>query len=419
MFRNRNMTKIITLLTLILLPLNAYARADAPEARVFRGDDGDNDFPEFPLPSPGPEETWAGANLPWYGILRDVKANLAPDRNYLVWIHVPARHPLDLRTSDRFRKWIIATPPAEMSISHNMVAWRCRNGQGEMKEGATGMTGELAGQSGKMIERGFGLSAFLSVFTDGYLNPSIEVDQYVRNNLDERGVVFAAFEVTPEQCAGATGFLHDFVFHPRQPYTRFGLLPEPGKMQGGGCVTLASELMKRAGILDSVIPHFYRHLKARRALMGGNLPRVPVQTEPPAMPWLGTKKRKISLQRLMLTNWTTGLGPFVDFSQMDPEKMLYALRQFGAVYLEQVPPEQYSQEKAALGRFPLSPRQTVGRNVSLGKPHFVVTPINDQFEGMSEIKAASQAWIRGKLNAGFGLRRGEAMGMSIFILEKR
>ncbi|NJL24518.1 MAG: hypothetical protein HC902_04675 [Calothrix sp. SM1_5_4] len=118
-----------------------------------------------------PSEIQKSIYTPWSAPLSDLERLIAPKRDYVFWIHVPARHHLDLRSSDHFRQWTLATPTNEMSISHNMIAFRCRDRQGRLRQGATGMSGGSShDQEKKMILGGYGLSLFLTTFTDGYLN---------------------------------------------------------------------------------------------------------------------------------------------------------------------------------------------------------------------------------------------------------
>lgn len=399
----------------ILLTGEAFGRADGETARVFGGGGAEDDGPEYPVPTPGAQETLYGIYRPWTGVLLDLKSHIRSDRNYVFWVMVPPQHPLDLRNADGFRKWMIATPPAEMSISHNMVAWRCRAADGRMVEGATGMTGEGSDQASKLIHRGFGLSSFLAVFTDGYLNPSWEVDQYVKKHLEKRGAVFSGFEVSEENCANMDAFVHEFVLHPAEPFKRFGLLPSPDRMEGGGCVTFASELLKRAGVLETVIPSFYREIRAREDLMGGNLERLPVQVELPEMPWLGGRARSISLRKLMTSAWERRGAKMQTLRLMDPEKMIYALKTFADEYLSRLPADERAREELAFRSSPLGERRTVGKRI-LRKP--TSTLINEQFEGMKETRDLSRAWLQAKIGEGFRLRRTQVVGMPVFVLER-
>ncbi|MGZ3652352.1 MAG: hypothetical protein ACXWSC_14290, partial [Bdellovibrionota bacterium] len=85
-------------------------------ARMDQGPAG----PTTPL---SPPQILSGIYQPWTGPLAEMGKALKPDRNYLVWVHVPAQHPMDLRSSETFRRWVIATPLLEFTISHNMVAF--------------------------------------------------------------------------------------------------------------------------------------------------------------------------------------------------------------------------------------------------------------------------------------------------------
>jgi hypothetical protein len=405
-----------------LVPL--FFSAEISWARPIIRDDGNratlgggSDDPNLPpLPLPDATATLFGIYQPWTGVLKNLKTSLDQDKSYVIWINVPSQHPLDLRTSDSFRKWIIATPETEMSISHNMIAWRCRNDNGQMYEAATGMTGESSNQSARMINAGFGLTTFKTIFTDGQLNPVWEVDMYIKSNLKKRGVVFLGFEVDDRDCRNMNNFVLDFVKHPTEPFYRFGTTPDPAKMEGGGCVTFASELLNRAGILQSVIPSFFRHIRFRQDLMGGNIENAPSEIEPPPLPWLNGRSRKLSKLHLFLSRWEVKGRTMQSMQQMDPEKMLYVMKQFAHTYLQQLSPEEKQKEQAAFSATPLGPRVTVGKSLLSPKRY---TLINDQFDGMSEVKDLSRKWIRKKQREGFQLRREwTEIGMPAFIFER-
>lgn len=372
-----------------------------------------------------PESILAGIYQPWTGPLKELEKTLDKEKNYVVWINVPAQHPMDLRTSDQFRRWVVATPYAEMTISHNMVAFRCRDREGKWKVGATGMTGASDKQEIKMLLGGWGLSVFFSTFTDGHLNPVKEVDEYITKNVAKRGTVFAGFEVSGEQCENMQGFLEDFVRHPSKPHTKFGLLPNPENMEGGGCVTFASVLMKKAGILESVTPSFFRHVSAGRYLFGGNLKAVP-NVDPSPTPWLGTKKRSISMNLLLNAFWDSAPSSFpgyVSLSVMDPEKMLYSLKQFGAVYVENLPANRQPAEKAYLERSPLGLRTVLSGNrlpENNNRIEFRRYPITDTYDSeMAAMGEESRAWFRAKVQEGYSLRRAEAVGMPVLLMERK
>lgn len=373
---------------------------------------------------PSPAQILGGIYQPWTGPLRELEKTLRHDRNYIVWIHVPAQHPMDMRSSEMFRRWALAIPATELSISHNMVAFRCRGPNGEMLTGATGMTGASKLQEVKALLAGYGLSVFFSTYTDGHLNPQREVDEYITKNLRKRGAIFGGFEVTEEQCGAMRAYLSDFVHHPRRPFERFDNVSNPEKFEGGGCVTFAAALMNKAGVLDTVVPTFYRRLRAARYLLGGNLSPV-ADVQAPATNWLGGRRRSISFNLLWNNPWhqaPTDFPGYVELRQIDPEKMVYTLKQFGQVYLEGLSGELRAREGRRIASSPLGKRVVVSAN-NLRNPggalDFTRYTIDDSFD--SEMVVTGQVarrWFREKVAAGHRIRLEQAVGMPVLLLEK-
>jgi hypothetical protein len=371
-----------------------------------------------------PEQILAGIYQPWTGSLAQMGRNLQPDRNYVVWVHVPAQHPMDLRSAEMFRRWALATPLTELSISHNMIAFRCRKPDGSFATGATGMTGSSNLQDAKYLLAGAGVSMFFAVYADGHLNPESEVDGYVAKNLEKRGAIFGAFEVTDGQCEAMQGFLSDFVRHPSRPFERFSNVGDPEKFEGGGCVTFAAALMRKAGILDTVIPRFFRDFYVARYLMGGNL-RPQAEVEPPRTPWLKGRRRAVSLNLFWTNPWNSAPADFPGYEhlrQIDPEKMVYTLKQFAGAYLAG---ERDSSRRVTAARrlagSPLGERVVVDANNLIDPPNLQYERyvIDDSFdEEMAEMGQVARAWFEEKVHAGFNVRLGSAMAMPVLILER-
>jgi hypothetical protein len=388
----------------LLLGALAFGLVPAAHARM------DQD----PAPAPAkltPDRILAGIYRPWTGPLAEMGKKLKAGRDYVVWVHVPAQHPMDLRSSDRFRQWALATPVTELTISHNMIAFRCGN-----SEGATGMTGSSNLQDAKYLLAGAGLSMFFAVYTDGHLNPESEVDAYVTKNLAKRGAVFGAFEVSAAQCDSLRVFLDDFVRHPNRPFERFSNVGDPEKFEGGGCVTFASALLKKAGLLETVIPKFFRDFYAARYLLGGNLgPHADV--EPPPTPWLHGKRRSISLNLFWENPWDYAPEDFPGYAhlrQMDPEKMLYALKQIGLAAT--------SARRLAgtpLGTRVVTTANLVPTNSGSWAMEYEQTPIDDRFDGeMAAVGRAARDWVRAREREGYRVRAASAVGMPVLLVEK-
>src|SRR5690606_9487550 len=116
-----------------------------------------------------PQRIMSGIFQPWSGPLGELGRMLPSRGSFVVWINVPAQHPMDLRSAENFRRWVLPAPLSELSISHSMVAWRCEGKDGRWITGATGLTGGTNKQEKRMFLDGFGLSVFFSTFTDAYL----------------------------------------------------------------------------------------------------------------------------------------------------------------------------------------------------------------------------------------------------------
>lgn len=402
-------------LTLALPQPSALATQPLPDTgnRVLGGGEEET-YPERPRPDPA--TTIQGIYQPWSGTLKNLKKSLRADRSYVIWLNVPAQHPLDLRTGDNFRKWILATPETEMSISHQMIAWRCRADNGQMYEAATGITGEESKQSVRMINAGFGISTFLTTFTDGRLQPAAEVEQYVAQNHAKRGAVYTGFEVDDRDCRNMSNFVLDFAHHRNSPMYNYGSLVRPGKFEGGGCVTFASELMNKAGLLRSVIPSFFRQIQFREDLMGGNIDHAVNAITPPATPWLKGRTHTVSKLKLVSSAWKYPGFKMQTMAQMDPELMLYVTKQFADHYVAGLSADARKKELAAYAATPLAPRTTTGKELFTPRER---TPINDDYAGMAKIRDLTVSYIRAKKKEGFQVKRvWTNIGMPAFILEK-
>jgi len=372
-----------------------------------------------------PQQILSGIYQPWSGPLAEVQRKLKADRNYILWIHVPAQHPMDLRSSDMFRRWALATPVTQLTISHNMVAFRCRNRNGQMVTGATGMTGASKLQEVKALLAGYGLSVFFATYTDGHLNPMSEVGEYVGKNIKKRGAIFGGFEVSQEQCEAMQDFLVDFVNHPKRPFERFNNLGDPEKFEGGGCVTLAAVMLKKAGVLQSVIPSLYRNMEAARYMLGGNLKPI-ADVEPFPTPWLKGKRRSISLNMFWSTPWNLELESMpgeVSLRQIDPEKMVYTLKQFAGVYLEGASARERDAASRKLAVGPLGQRVVVSANNLVdpsGPLEWSRYPINDAFDSeMASVGRAARSWFRSQVHSGHRIRLEEALGQPVLLLERK
>jgi hypothetical protein len=271
---------------------------------------------------------WDLIDRPWQGPLTQIRSHLPKGRSFLSWHMIPAAYPLDLRTAENFRRFVIATPLDTLTISHNMVGWRCVSPQGKVVEGATGSTGEADYQSKDLFQGGYGLTTFFAIFTDGTLNTSRDVSALLEENDSTLGFLGLTQEVSFEQCLQARSFVRSFALHPREPYRNFGLTPRPENYEGAGCVTFAMAVLAKAGVLKEVLPLFRRQIRATSFLMGGNLENLPHSTKVPTLAWLEGRPKHVSFGRLWTETWdpwpTETNAPLL--SVLDPELMSFSLR---------------------------------------------------------------------------------------------
>jgi hypothetical protein len=204
------------------------------------------------------------------GLPQQIERNLGlkADRNYIVLLKKSPEYVFDFRSADRLRRSMMTMNTGSMDLGHAMVAWQCRNGQGGMDRGATGQTGESQGQGLKMIRSGWGLSTFMSSFSDGYLNTSKEVEKIIDEANGLNRLRFLAFEVSQTECTKMLNFLKTYIRHPNHPQQHFGLNLRPDKFEGGGCGSFAVTLLEQAGAFKSLTPNIWRILDVPTHLLG-------------------------------------------------------------------------------------------------------------------------------------------------------
>lgn len=268
-------------------------------------------------------DQWSGINGGWQGIYREVGNQLDRNRNYIIWSIIAPKDPLDLRKPDFFREFL-AHSSGGLSISHNYIGWSCQV-RGRRYEGATGMSGESSEQSKALVKAGWGLTTFLAIYNDGWLATSTEAadDWAIRRQREE--IYNVVVEVSEQECDNMLSFMHTFVTSPRKPWTKFGLTPSVEKLQGGGCITFVTTLLKKAGILKSMINSSSRTLYANPYGFGGNDLPKPAGTWLPRLAWREGKPKKVGINQFFSSNWNGGLKA-VSLTLLDPEVMIWGIK---------------------------------------------------------------------------------------------
>ena len=279
------------------------------------------------------EEYFAAINGGWDKNLSTLRPSLDPSRSYLVIHSQEPKDVFDLRSPNIFKKGLLSKGIRKMAqstfgIGHVFLSWRCQLEGGQMAEGTVGQTGELSNQFKKMLDNGWGLTTFVTKFTDGHLQTPALLDFEFEG---EEPLHTLAVEVDPAICRNAMVFVKKYLEHPSRPMENFGLQMDPVKFEGGGCGSFGISVLDQSRIFGStpLVPNFWRHMTARTSLFGQGDLELPddsvpakLRTENPG------RTKKISPFRLfLLSNWDASRrdgGQKVKI--MDPELLLLFLK---------------------------------------------------------------------------------------------
>lgn len=252
------------------------------------------------------------------------RLDLPRERDYVIVSYLPTRHPFDLSSATAARRSLLTgllDPSSEQAsgskIGHTIVAWQCGRFQG-----MTSMTGESNYESARMILDGFGLIPAFSTFTDGHLYPEGDHKFVHMKALREGRAVVTAAQVARAECENLRVALRRFVTHPNAPVKNFGLLEDPRRFEGGGCISFAFYLANAAGVMREAWPALHRDLPVYAGMLGamGTVPDGVIPYRPPGGR-VGTVP--MALPTLLFSPWDR--GPVVDrLSVADGELVLAA-----------------------------------------------------------------------------------------------
>lgn len=234
------------------------------------------------------------------------RLGLAQDRHYVVLAQVPTADPIDLSGPEAARRSLgraVIDPfgrlRSQAKIGHLMIGWHCAG-----VSGVASKSGDTAGTGVRMALSGWGLTPFLSSFSDGFLVGADEIPAgYATQLRTGRGSVLA-FEVSAEDCADLRHALVDYIRHPDQPAGNYGMLLDTPGFQGDGCLTFAIWLAGRAGLSREVRDALTRSIEVPAAVIGWRA-EAPEGVRPYRPPgWSpDDPERRVSLARLRFGDW--------------------------------------------------------------------------------------------------------------------
>lgn len=246
------------------------------------------------------------------------RLELPRDRDFVVVAFLPTRQPLDLSDPEKARKSLLKaalSPGMDTKIGHTIVSWQC----GKYR-GMTSMTGANGPEAFQLLREGWGLVAALSVYTDGKLYPAGEHRIANLEAIEAGRAIVTAVEVSRADCQGLRQALTDFVTHPKAPVKNFGLMLDPERFEGGGCISFGFFLANAAGVMREITPHIWREVPLHASMLGRGGPELPtiVHYRPPA----GCCERPLPLDALLFKDW--GQGPEVDRVRVEDGELVIA-----------------------------------------------------------------------------------------------
>ncbi|GEM_PF-3689619 len=270
--------------------------------------------------APEPLAPYEGADWPRYLYALE----LPRERDYVIVSYLPPAVAVDLRSPEAMRRTLtdgltdpLGVVAAKTKLGHSIVAWQCGAAQG-----VTSFTGEDDGQALKMILSGWGVVPVLSTFEDGHLYTEAGFNpRHDRAMRSGKGVV-TAVEVSRARCEGLRDALRRFLTHPDVPARNFGLLLDPARFEGAGCLSFAWFISGAAGVIGDMAPLYRRVVEVRAGQIGRGsaLAASVVPWQPPG----GLPEHRLSLASLLMSDWDE--GPVADrLSLPDGEIFLAAM----------------------------------------------------------------------------------------------
>jgi hypothetical protein len=300
-------------------------------------------------------------NKDWGTTLRPLQEQLNKNKNFLLVIAFTPAQPFDMRSADHLRgsmeysNWSLA-------ISHIAIGWQCHNDQGQVYRYITGQSGEHEDQTKHMVLSGWGLTPFLSVFTDGNLETPAEFDakrmpKYIRNqsgppaNKNELDQQFfpMVVELSQQECSDMVHFFHDYSTLPQKPYKNFGLVVDPEKFEGGGCGSFAVAMIRASHVMNMLLPDLKRTLQTSWRMLGYHwvLPRFTHPYHPPDY----KQNRWVSLHDFMSSSWDDPSGTGPQISIIDPEMIFFMMRTFSEIYVDEYSGSNFPVMKRVASRY--------------------------------------------------------------------
>jgi len=252
----------------------------------------------------------------WSPSYENVEKSLNPRKSYLLISSTEPGTVLDLRSADHFRQSVVPSVVSgnDVDIGHVWIGWKCVSSKGATIQGMTGQAGNTRNQFLDLVKAGWGLAGFKSHFLDGFLETPTYIE--MANIYAESSFHTLAFEVDTKSCASVAQFVKEYISHPQNPRSRYGLEGDPLSFNGGGCGSFALAALGKNPSIAPIASHFWRELKANGSLFGYGIPHSE-EVDPYSLKKKGRKS--VSFFSMLYQNWSGSTAEDPGLRILDPE----------------------------------------------------------------------------------------------------
>lgn len=217
---------------------------------------------------------------------------------------------------------------------HEMIGWTC-NIHDLNYTSLIGFTGESNNQHQLLLDSGWGLTALLATFKDGYIQTPMDLQgrlEYFNQELEKNPMgpmylMATLFEITNSDCESLINEVYNYTTHENDPATNFGLLVSPGKYEGAGCGSFAIHFLEKIFSFRNLTSLFQRQLKIPYYLLAQGTELPDFVEIPEEIKKIGLHK-PLSKFKLIASDWSESSRKNLLLTFIDPELILLWQKHF-------------------------------------------------------------------------------------------
>ncbi len=285
--------------------------------------------------------------LGWPASLADVYHRLdSKPKNYVILVSRVPSIPVDFRTENGMRNSINSFSfQNNFHPGHEMIGWKCTIG-GSRFESMLGYSGESDDQHLRLLNDGWGLSALLATFKDGFIQtPDILETRFKYYNEENAksladgsgkkiSLISTVIEVSEDDCSNMINEVYEYVNHPKNPIENFSMILSPANYEGAGCGSFVTHFMEQISTFKTLIPLFRRQFNLPNYLFGSG-PFLPDDVVIPEKITRIALKKPVSKLKLISSTWSSSVSPNVSVEITDPELIVFWQKLFFEAYFDQ------------------------------------------------------------------------------------